>query len=311
MDAGFGSGARRRTAFVVAAVLGVGLLAGCSGGGSVGSAAGEQGAVASPQVSGREPAAVGDQVSGGRKVAGGADGAADSVAAAVEQRREIVTAEVMVRTRDVPAARAAVRRAAAAAKGFISDERTTSQGGREQTELTVRVPASALDGVMDQAAATGTALERSRTSEDVSGTYVDTESRVRSQRASVERVRALLARATTIGQVVQVESELARREADLEALEAQLKRLDEQTSLATLTVSLVPPAPAGPVRAAGFTGGLRAGWDALTAALSVLLVVTGAALPFLVVGAAIGVPAAVLLRRRRRPSPAPAPDPAH
>jgi hypothetical protein len=164
--------------------------------------------------------------------------------------------------------------------------------------------------VMDQAAAAGTALERSRTSEDVSGTYVDTESRVRSQRASVERVRALLARATTIGQVVQVESELARREADLEALEAQLKRLDEQTSLATLTVSLVPPAPAGPVRAAGFVGGLRAGWDALTAALSVLLVVTGAALPFLVVGAVIGVPVVVLLRRRRRPIPAPAPDPA-
>jgi Domain of unknown function (DUF4349) len=307
-------------ACLAAAALGVGLAAGCSGGGSAGSAGSteQRGVVASTPAPGGRPGLVRDTASGavkgvrgagavGAGSAGAVAGAAADVAAAAEQRREVVTAQVTVRTRDVASARSSVRRAAEAAQGFVSDEYTTSEGGREQTELTVRVPAAALDDVMDRAAATGTAMERSRTSEDVSGTYVDTASRVRSQRASVERVRTLLGRATTIGQVVQVESELARREADLESLEAQLKRLDEQTSLATLTVSLVPPPTSAPVRAAGFGGGLRAGWHALGAAVSVLLVMLGAALPFALLGAALAGPAVVLLRRRRRPAAAPAP----
>jgi hypothetical protein len=222
------------------------------------------------------------------------------------ERREVTTAALTVRARDVAAVVAAVRRAAVAAKGFVSDERTRSEGGRTQSELTVRVPAPALDRVMDEVAAAGTAVERSRSSEDVSGTYVDAAARVRSQTVSVDRLRTLLGRATTIGQVVQVESELARREADLDALKARLQALDDQTTLATLTVSVVPPPVPSPARAAGFGGGLRAGWHALGSAAAVALVVVGAVLPFGVLAAAVAWPAALVLRRRRRPAPRPA-----
>jgi hypothetical protein len=240
----------------------------------------------------------------------GAESDAVDLAAASAGRREVVTAELAVRARDVGAAGARVRAAAVAAKGFVSDEHTSSEGGRTSSELTVRVPAPALDRVMDEAAATGTLLDRSRSSEDVSGSYVDTASRVQSQRASVERLRALLSRARTVGEVVDVEGELTRRESDLEALEAQLKRLDEQTTLATLTVSITPPPAASPASTTGFGGGLRAGLDALAATAAVALVALGAALPFAVLAALVAVPAVVLRRRRRRPVTAPATGPA-
>jgi hypothetical protein len=241
---------RRSRLWSLAAVAAAAVLTGCTiqdTGTSEGSAVQRPAAASSSAAP--EPGS--GRADGGKDAGGSAGGGAApaDLAATLEQRREVVTAELVVRTRDVAASRAAVRRAATAARGYLSDESTTDEGGRQRSELTVRVPVAALDRVMDEAARTGTALSRSRRSEDVTGTYVDTSSRVRSQRASVERVRALLARATTIGQVVQVESELARREADLEALEAQLQRLDQQTSLATLVVSLVPPPAAGPVRA--------------------------------------------------------------
>ena len=69
----------------------------------------------------------------------------------------------------------------------------------------------------------------------------DVDSRVRSQQRSVDRVRVLLGQAKTIGEVVQVESELSRREADLESLEAQLAKLKDVTDLATIEVTLVSP----------------------------------------------------------------------
>jgi Flp pilus assembly protein TadB len=167
--------------------------------------------------------------------------------------------------------------------------------------LTARVPNQSLDAVMAAVARTGTVLSRSQTSDDVTSQYVDTQSRVRSQTASVERVRALLAKATTIGQVVQIEGELSRREADLESLEAQLKALQNQTALSTLTVDLASTrAPAPPAKNdSGFLAGLSAGWTALLASLTVLLTVLGALLPFLVVLALLGIPVLVWARRQR------------
>ena len=123
--------------------------------------------------------------------------------------------------------------------------------------------------------------------------------------ASTSRVRALLGQAKTIGEVVQIEAELAKREADLESLEAQLARLQDVTELATIEVSLVGPDAEAPVAEEdlGFLAGLRGGWDAFVQIVLVGLTVLGALLPFLLTGALIAVPTWLVLRSRlvRRP----------
>ena len=90
--------------------------------------------------------------------------------------------------------------------------------------LTLRVPPTAFapDAGRSWAASarSWTASAAPRTSPPRS---TDIASRLRSQQRSVARVRALLAQAKTIGEIVQVEGELSRREADLESLEAQQK----------------------------------------------------------------------------------------
>jgi hypothetical protein len=136
---------------------------------------------------------------------------------------------------------------------------------------------------------------------------VDTASRVKSQRASVERVRTLLGRATGIGDVVRLESELSRREADLDALEARLASLDDSTTLATLVVTFSRPdtgAPA-PRDEDGFLAGLQAGWHALGASAAVVLQIVGAVIPFAFLLTLVGLPVWLVLRRRRSGSPAP------
>ena len=182
-----------------------------------------------------------------------------------------------------------------------------------ESSLTARVPNASLDRVMQQVGALGQVVSRNQSSEDVTAQYVDTASRVQSQTASVARVRALLAQATSLGQIVQIEGELARREADLESLKAQLKSLQDKTSLSTLTISLTPltadVAPA-PTHDQGFLAGLSAGWHAFTVAVVALLTVLGALLPFVVAVALLAAPVLWWLRRQRRqnlPQAQPAP----
>jgi hypothetical protein len=185
--------------------------------------------------------------------------------------------------------------------------------------LVLRVPTDALDralSLITGSGGVGRELSRSATSEDVTGDLADLQSRVATQRASVTRVRALLAQATSLQQVVTIESEVTKREAELEAAEARQAALSYRADFATLTVDLrtpavVPPPPPGQPNA--FLDGLSSGWHAVTASTAVVLTVLGALLPVAVVLAILGGPVLWWLRRRRTAAPVvpppTAPDP--
>jgi len=176
--------------------------------------------------------------------------------------------------------------------------------------LTLSVPADKLDTALDQISKqVGTVLRRTTSAQDVTAQYVDTESRLKTMRASVERVRALMTQAKDIGQVVALESELSRRQADLESLESQLGALKNSVERSTLTVSLTTPAAATEALSNnGFLSGLHSGWNAFTASASGLFTAIGAVLPFAAFFALLGAPIVWWLRRRqtnRQVSPAP------
>lgn len=221
--------------------------------------------------------------------------------------RDVVrTAELTVQVADPAAAARGVRTAATAAGGFVAEEQVDVTG----SWLVLRVPAAGLDRLVDDLAATGTVLARSGRSEDATDQVVDLDSRVASQQASLTRLRALLAQASSVGDVVAVESELARREADLDSLERRLAALRDRVTLSTLTVELrgaaaTPPSAPPP----GFGAGLGAGWAGLTAIGAVLAAVAGFLLPFLPLLAIAGGLVWVGLRyrraRRRRGDPGP------
>src|SRR5665647_2448537 len=107
--------------------------------------------------------------------------------------------------------------------------------------MTLSVPADKLDTALDQLGKIGTVIQRNTSSQDVTSQYVDTESRMKTMRASVDRVRALMAQAKDLGQVVALESEMSRREADLESLESQRAALKVSVDRSTLAVSLRTP----------------------------------------------------------------------
>ncbi|MFG3578481.1 DUF4349 domain-containing protein [Micromonospora chersina] len=293
---------RRRGRALAAAgllvVLGVGACSsgGDSGGDNAGSAAQPQ-AVAGGAAD-RDQAAPEKAQSG----AGGAD-------LRVDQRAIIYTGTLQVRVDDVERAAREASTAVTAAGGFVGGDQRNSDSADARAELVLRVPADRFTSVLEALAKLGRQERREVRTEDVTEETVDLDARIATQRARVDSARRLLARATSITDLVTLENEVGRREADLASLEAKKRRLADLTALSTVTVTFVGPEAAATEdeEDLGFLTGLRGGWSAFLGSLRVALTVLGAVLPFAL---AIGVPVALvvaLARRRGRRTPPPGP----
>lgn len=196
---------------------------------------------------------------------------------------------------------AAQARAVVGPQGYVGG----AEGRGTAMTLTLRVPAAGYQAAMDKLATLGRVTDRQEQAEDVTANLVDLQSRIETMKASVARVRALLAKADKVGDVVAIESELSSREADLESLQRRMAALSGQASLSTITVTLlgVVVGTAKPVvepdQRSGFLGGLANGWDALVKAGSGFLAFVGTILPFLPIVAVL-VLAGWWARRRVR-----------
>ncbi|MFG3699620.1 DUF4349 domain-containing protein [Micromonospora sp. NPDC047620] len=290
----------RLTAAALVALLG---LAACGSGDSGGN---KDSAASAPEAASADKDRAGGaaEQGGGQAEQGGGAGAPDL---RVDQRSIIYTGTMRVQVDDVDAAARSAIATVTAAGGFVGGDQRRSADADATAQLELRVPAAKFYGVVDELAKLGRQERREIDTEDVTEQVVDLDARITTQRARVESARRLLARATTITDLVSLENELSRRESDLASLEAKKERLADLASLSTITVSLVGPdvSTADEETEIGFLVGLKGGWKVFLTSMTVLLTVLGAVLPWLLV---FGVPLAVLLvvlRRRRRRGPPP------
>ncbi|GAA2415801.1 DUF4349 domain-containing protein [Actinomadura vinacea] len=299
-----------------------GTLAACSGGGAndASSRAGQPAPLRAEGGTTRD--STGDRTPGGGSGTGASAGDPKNRQAAQQPlpsgRSVVYTADLRVRVKNTDQAAAGAKQMAVSAGGYVENESSaTAPAG---ATLSLKIPADRFDGVLDGLTTRlGKKLSLRRQAEDVTREVADVDSRVRSAEAALVSFRKLLDRANTVGEVINVEEEIARRQSELEALQARQKALQHSTRYATVSITLEEPAVATetPEREGGFIGGLKNGWHDFTAFMSGLAEAVGWLLPFLVTAAAIGWPALIVWRRTKdrraaqgpRPAPAPhAPD---
>lgn len=328
-----------RTSVAAALAAAVVALAGCTGAastssaaagaaGSVGMAVPEDAAHAAPSAAvaaASAPAsaapAPGEPEVAYDAAASSASGASvASLGAAVTNRQIIRTADVALTVTPKPdepdgktsaqaladaAARAAaqVRALANLPGGYVS----ATDGHGATISVTLRIPAGSYDSVMGRIEALGTVTSESESTSDVTGEMIDVASRVASAKASVDRLRALMAEATSLKDVIALESELTTRESDLESLQRRSAELSDEVALSTITISVsaIPktmkaaatkPAP----KHSAFVAGLLAGWHGIGAVGRVVAAIAGALLPFLPLIVVLGAAGWFGVRRARR-----------
>lgn len=185
----------------------------------------------------------------------------------------IKTGAVVLQSDDIGEILTRVYSLVGAAGGDIAKEDTTTddKGEASRSTLVLRVPVDEFDTSLDQLADLGSLVSKVRNSKDVTAAVADIDSRVSTAERSIQTLRSLFSRATALGDIIRLESELSQREADLESLQSQQRALADKTTMSTITVSVeLPPDPVKPKpkhdqddTAGGFVAGIHQGWDAL------------------------------------------------
>jgi len=294
---------RRLAPAAAAAAITALLLAGCSAG-SDESSAPTVDAPAAPVAP--EPGTTDGQAA--------EDAAGGATEAQLADRSVITTGWASITVED-PIASAEEAADLAEQAGGRVDSRTESPGTDAQppsASLTLRIPSDELDGFVDELRALGTVNSVSMNASDVTQQQQDLDGRIDALTASVDRLQELLAEATTVADLIAIESELTTRQAELDSLTQQRDWLVDQVDFSTITVDLVTEDVAPDPQPDDFWSGLVAGWNALVAFASWLGVAVGVLLPWLLVALVTTavIIAIVLLSTRRRRGAATATTPA-
>ena len=184
-----------------------------------------------------------------------------------------LAAQKLIRSGELRAQVANVRDALRAADSIgkahgalLADRRLTQEpDGRQQAELTFRVPSDRFDECIAALRAIGDMQGESVNTQDITRDYADLATRLGVKEQTVARLRSLLDRRTAnLADVLAVERELARTVTELEQLKGEQRYYDQQIALSMLKLTLSQPAP---TRVYALTGPVR---DAFRGSVNVL-----------------------------------------
>lgn len=104
--------------------------------------------------------------------------------------------------------------------------------------LVIRIPAEKLDQFSEHVSGVSNVTSSNETADDITLTYIATESRVKALQTEHDRLLELLAKAENMSDLLEIESRLTKVRAELEQIASQLKLYDNMVNYGTVTLNL-------------------------------------------------------------------------
>ena len=282
------------------------LFAACGASSSPQSANKLMGAVRE-EVAAEAPAMMADTASGTLTSA-----SANGSTAVPENRKWIVTVYMSAETDDLDAMTAALDQRITELEGYVEDQNiyngsAYSTRRYRSANLTIRIPAEAVDSFTEQVSGIANVVSQEKNLEDVTLSYVATESRMTALQTEEARLLELLAQAETMSDLLEIEARLTDVRYELESTTSQLRTFDNQINYATVYLDISEVQEYTPVEdptlweriTEGFADSLEGLWESLQDLLVGIVVV----LPFLLVYGALALVLILLVRYLRRKLP--------
>ena len=290
---------KKYVSLLLCALLLMGLLTGCgSGSKAMTSAASYDMAVAE-----EAPAAM--NAAGGTLTDSGVSGST----VLPQSRKWIVTVYLSAETEDLDALTAALDETIAALNGYVEDQSvyngsTYSNRRYRNASLTVRIPAEDVDQFTQQVAGIANVVSKETNRQDVTLSYVATESRMTALQTEETRLLELMAQAETMSDLLEIEARLTDVRYELESVTSQLRLYDNQIDYATIYLTISEVQEYTPVEEPTLweriSGGFRDSLKGLGNGLLDLMVWLIVSSPYLVVIAVIVLIVVLLAKRAKK-----------
>ena len=230
-----------------------------------------------------------------------------------EGRKWIVTMDLSVETQDLDAALTQLSEQIGQFDGYVQDQNIyngSNYSGRRyrSANLTVRIPVAKTEEFTAQVGDICHVVSQNKQQEDVTLTYVATESRLNALKTEETRLLELLAQAEDMSDLLQIEARLTDVRYELESVTTQLRVLENQVDYATISLNIDEVRDYTDTEeektvwqriSGGFVDSLKGiGTGALELAIWTL-----ANLPYLVLFGGIGFAIAVIVRKFRNRKP--------
>ena len=126
-----------------------------------------------------------------------------------------------------------------AAGGYIENQELYNGSAyashrHRSANLTIRIPADQLDGFVGQVQNVSNVVNYNESQEDVTLTYVSTESRIKALETEQDRLLELLAKAENMSDLLEIEARLTDVRYELERVTSQLRVMANQVDYATV-----------------------------------------------------------------------------
>lgn len=168
---------------------------------------------------------------------------AEASASVPENRKLIQTVTMHVETENMNTVLQQIDDRIAQLSGYVESSNVQNgsaySGKRYRSaNLTVRIPAKDLDTFIDKVGLISNIVSSQKTVEDVTLSYVVTESRMKALQAEETRLLELMTKAETLDDLLTVEKRLTDVRTELEKVTSALKVFDNQVDYATIHLSI-------------------------------------------------------------------------
>ncbi len=160
-----------------------------------------------------------------------------------ENRKLITTVNLTAETEDFTATIANIETKVSELGGYIESSNVyngnyTYGSGSRSANLTVRVPSDKLSEFVDSVEGATNIVQKSVDVQDITLSYVDTQSRKNALKTEEKRLLEILESAETVEDLITVEDKLADVRYELESIESQLRSYDNKVDYSTVYLNV-------------------------------------------------------------------------
>ena len=223
---------KKLTALILSLLLLLSVLTGC---GATSKSAPAADYAVMEQSAAEEPAAMEMKAESNSLTGAGETGST----ALPENRKWIITVHMDAETEDLDALLPSLEETIASLDGYVEDQElyngsTYASRRHRNANLTIRIPAGKVDAFANEVSGLANVVSKTLNRDDITLTYVATESKVTALKTEETRLLELLAQAENMSDLLEIEARLSDVRYELERYTSQLRLYDNQVDYATI-----------------------------------------------------------------------------